>query len=449
MPRPGTIDVVNDCAGFVLQTDLPLTKQVGYGQPANLSVTAQGATRFEWYQGNSTTPIAGETDSLLDQQVTANTTFWVRAFRDSCSVDSRVATVTVCSTDATITAPSSVNIGRTGTATAAATSGTYAWTIEGGTITSAANLRQITFVPACSGSTVTLHVTVTEECTASNSKSVAVVTPTVTLAATSPIDQGNSSTLTAAISEAGPWTIGWSDGAASQQIVGGSASRTVSPARTTSYMIDSVNGCGGSYATATVVVIPPAPTTLSAHAISSGAIQLSWTVPGWATIDEYRIERCASNCGSGGAVWAFAGSSGVQSFTDVAVIADRSYVYRVRSITSGDLSGESPRDIATTIVFEDDPLVAGETTVRARHLEQLRIAANALRAAAGLGAIAWTEPATASRIITAADVLEVQSALNAARVQLGLATVVLTPPAPAVEGTIRAVHWNELRGGVR
>lgn len=48
------------------------------------------------------------------------------------------------------------------------------------------------------------------------------------------------------------------------------------------------------------------------------------------------------------------------------------YLYQVRAVFSGGgLSAYSNQDIATTVLFEDDPLAAG-MAVRFRHVERLR-----------------------------------------------------------------------------
>ena len=42
--------------------------------------------------------------------------------------------------------------------------------------------------------------------------------------------------------------------------------------------------------------------------------------------------------------------------------------------------------------FTDDPIVPGETPIKAVHFAELRSNIDALRAAAGLGRFAWTDP---------------------------------------------------------
>jgi fibronectin type 3 domain-containing protein len=72
------------------------------------------------------------------------------------------------------------------------------------------------------------------------------------------------------------------------------------------------------------------------------------------------------------------------SYTDIAVAAGTTYVYQVRSIDgSGVPPAMSQPEMATTIVFTDDPLVPGATPVKAIHVTQLRAAVLAVAAAVG------------------------------------------------------------------
>jgi fibronectin type 3 domain-containing protein len=199
----------------------------------------------------------------------------------------------------------------------------------------------------------------------------------------------------------------------------------------------------------TVTVIPPAPLTLTAGGSSASTVQLSWTISGTADVDQYRIERCASGCASAGASWSLVGTTAVTSFTDTTAVANKAYVYRVRSVKSGTQSVASPIDIATTVVFTDDPVIAGVTTAKAVHLIELRTAAESLRVAAGLAPFTYADAVTAQLIMKTTHVTEVRSAISAARAQLALPAVAYTDPSVSAGGTLKAIHWNELRGGVR
>jgi hypothetical protein len=126
------------------------------------------------------------------------------------------------------------------------------------------------------------------------------------------------------------------------------------------------------------------------------------------------------------------------------------YIYRVRSVdAAGNYSDFSNTDIATTIIFTDDPLAANSTLVKAVHATELRQAVNAVRAAADLGAATWTDSSLSGIDVKAVHVSELRTNLDTARNLLGLSiggyTDTLTP------GTtlIKAVHISELRDRVK
>ncbi|HYH07965.1 MAG TPA: hypothetical protein VEK11_12980 [Thermoanaerobaculia bacterium] len=451
MSRPASIDVTGYCPDFAVTQ--PQSKTITAGEPANLTVSAAGATHYAWSIDGQSTPISGQTSATLTHVPSATTKYWVRAFNGTCSVDSAVATVTVNQCAAPDASFPAITINRGGAATvmANATSGTYTWTITGGgTITSGATARTVTVRSDCGG-TFTLTLTVTASCgtSASTARTMTPVTPTVTATATSPVAQGTASTLTANIPQAGPWTVGWAHRSDTQTLVNGSASVSVAPSGTTTYGIATVNGCSGSFPSVTVTVAPPAPSTLTAAATSANAVQLSWTIAASADVDHYRIERCASGCASAGAPWSLVGTSALTSFSDTTALANKAYVYRVRSQKSGTPSSASPLDVATTVVFTDDPVIAGVTTAKGTHLSELRTAADALRVAAGLAPFTYPDLLTTDLVMKAAHVSELRTAIAAARAQLGLPALAFTDPSLAAGDFVRAVHCNELRGGVR
>ncbi|MFP5247616.1 MAG: hypothetical protein ACLGH0_13070, partial [Thermoanaerobaculia bacterium] len=184
------------------------------------------------------------------------------------------------------------------------------------------------------------------------------------------------------------------------------------------------------------------PSSVIATATSTATVQVGWAAA--ADAASYQIWRS-----SNGSAFAMAGTSTTTSFTDAGRAANTTYVYYLRAVaTDGSVSGESVRDLATTVVFANDPLTAG-TLVKAQHLTQLRTAANAYRASAGLGAVALTDPTvtTATRI-KAVHLEELRSALQAARAAYGLPALTFTDPTLSGK-RIRAVHFSELRAAVK
>jgi RHS repeat-associated protein len=96
-------------------------------------------------------------------------------------------------------------------------------------------------------------------------------------------------------------------------------------------------------------------------------------------------------------------------------------------------------------VFTDNPLVVGQTTIKAVHVTELRTAINQVRAGVGLAAYSWQYSATTNDWISANPILEMRTALDQA---LG------APPAPGYSAglaqgqPIKKDHIQELRNRV-
>jgi hypothetical protein len=97
-------------------------------------------------------------------------------------------------------------------------------------------------------------------------------------------------------------------------------------------------------------------------------------------------------------------------------------------------------------VFTDDPLVAGVTVVKARHITELRLRIDRLRVGLGIGVYPWTDPGVAAgTMIRAVHVDELRTALEQASTAAGVTPPIFTDPTITV---IRAVHIQELRAAV-
>ncbi|HYH08314.1 MAG TPA: fibronectin type III domain-containing protein [Thermoanaerobaculia bacterium] len=179
-----------------------------------------------------------------------------------------------------------------------------------------------------------------------------------------------------------------------------------------------------------VSVGPPTPTGLVANAVGTTQVSLSWAPSTGAT--QYQVLRNG----------VIVGTTGSTSFNDTTVSANTTYVYFVRALDAASrASGNSAPDIATTIAFTDNPLVAGSTKVKLVHVTELRNAVNSVRAVAGLGAATFT----GGSVVQAVHVTELRNALNAARVTLGLSALTFTDASPTL---IKATHFQEIRNGV-
>ena len=269
--------------------------------------------------------------------------------------------------DATITAqtePVACSAGRTASVPTC-TGCSYAWTISGGTITSATSSASITYTPSLPSVTLTVTVLSSRGCGITASKTITTSCP------------------------------------------------ALSP-----------------------------PTHVVATASSTTVVGVSWTAAaGAATYNVYRSTN--------GVTYNLAGSTTGTTLNDTARTADTAYLYKVRAVNGGE-SGDSNIDLATTTIFNDDPLVVATTPVRVQHITQLRTAVNAVRTLAGLGAGTYTDPGiTAGNTVRAVHITDLRTAIDAARSALSLTAISYGEGITAQSTVIRASHQTELRNGVK
>jgi hypothetical protein len=139
----------------------------------------------------------------------------------------------------------------------------------------------------------------------------------------------------------------------------------------------------------------------------------------------------------------------VRTVSDV-VVPGSAHIYTVRALRAGTLSPDSNRDLATAILFAGDPLVPRVTRVAALHVTQLRSAVDAVRALAGFGAAAYTDPGLARGYrIRAVHITEVRAALDQARANLGLPPLAYQRQPLTTSHRIHHLDVMELRGGVK
>jgi hypothetical protein len=138
------------------------------------------------------------------------------------------------------------------------------------------------------------------------------------------------------------------------------------------------------------------------------------------------------------------------TFNDSGRSANTAYLYKVRAVNGGE-SPDSNIDLATTVIFTDDPLVAGTTAIQATHITQLRTAVNAVRTLASLGAGTYTDPTITAGVtpVKAAHVNDLRSALDAARAVLLLPALSYSETITAGVTPVKVVHLTELRNGVK
>ena len=186
--------------------------------------------------------------------------------------------------------------------------------------------------------------------------------------------------------------------------------------------------------------VGPGTPSITATATGPNSVSVTWTAPAGAT--NYELTRTP----------AFAAPvlTALTNYTDNTAAANTTYVYRVQAIDSAARrSALSVPDAATTVVFQDEPLVAGGTTVKKNHIDQLRTAINAMRVRAGIGVMTGlTDPTITaqSTTIKSAHITELRTALDAARTTLGLPALTYGSPSATL---VLAVHVQDLRNGVK
>ncbi len=175
-------------------------------------------------------------------------------------------------------------------------------------------------------------------------------------------------------------------------------------------------------------------------------INLTWTIPA-VPFHHYEVERrhCVPDPSCAPMQW----STTTNSFTDTGVDPGIAYLYRVRAVDAAvTTKALSNFDLATVIIFTDDPLIAGVTTIKAQHLIELRQAINAVRITGGLTTTTWTDPSPLGVWIRAVHVQEMRTALDPALGALGLP---VQPYAnPSLSGaTVMRIDFDELRQRVK
>jgi len=163
-------------------------------------------------------------------------------------------------------------------------------------------------------------------------------------------------------------------------------------------------------------------------------VDVSWSSVNGAT--SYEVVRSAN-----GTTFTTVTTTSSTSISDSSVAANTAYLYKVR-VAAGTYSAP---DLATTVMFTEDPLSAG-MIAKSSHVTQLRSAVNAVRTLAGIGTATFTGGTT----ILASHINELRSRLDEARSALSLAPVSYTDPSITAGSTvIKAAHIIDLRNGVK
>ncbi|HYR29408.1 MAG TPA: Ig-like domain-containing protein, partial [Thermoanaerobaculia bacterium] len=130
-------------------------------------------------------------------------------------------------------------------------------------------------------------------------------------------------------------------------------------------------------------------------------------------------------------------------------VSGAAYLFKARAVNAAATqSAYSAPDLATVVVFADDPIVPIVTTAKLVHIMELRTAVNAVRALAGLSAATWTAIQVGDPI-QAAPITELRTALDAARSTLTLSALSYTDSTLSAGAPIKAAHVQELRNGTK
>ena len=132
-------------------------------------------------------------------------------------------------------------------------------------------------------------------------------------------------------------------------------------------------------------------------------------------------------------------------------VGEGAVAIQVTASDSDGLSATQSFRVRVTAPFTDDPIVPGETPVRAVHFTELRVRIDILRREAGLAPFSWTEPVLLAGVtrVRLAHLLDLREALSAAYAAAGRAAPRWTDASPAAGSTpIRAAHVTELRAAV-
>ena len=186
------------------------------------------------------------------------------------------------------------------------------------------------------------------------------------------------------------------------------------------------------------------PTNVVATGTSSTTASVTWSALAGAT--SYEVRRSVN-----GSPFVLAGSPAGASFNDGGLTPNSEYLYVVRAIFGGSgSSADSTPDVARTGTFTDDPLVPGTTLIKAIHINELRTAANALRASAGLAPATFTDAIVAGTIIRKVHVEELRSAILEARTAAHLPfTIFADTPLTVGSTAVKAMHIQQLRDALK
>jgi len=203
---------------------------------------------------------------------------------------------------------------------------------------------------------------------------------------------------------------------------------------------------GGRLVATEAPVALAAPASLSAITVSnlpSPQVTVSWEATTGA--DHYQVERSTNITLS---YTTINGNVTSTTFTDTSVSSVTAYLYRVRAVDSvGNGSPYSNIDVAAAISFTDDTLFAQSTFVKKEHINELRAAVDAIRAAVNLSPANWGGNVTSGVTIQATHIQDLRTNIDQARGVLSLSACSYTDNSVEAlrASLIKKEHIEQLR----
>lgn len=181
------------------------------------------------------------------------------------------------------------------------------------------------------------------------------------------------------------------------------------------------------------------PRSVTAIAVSTTQVSVTWQAPTSGPPDHYSVHRRSNGD------WSQLGTTAATTFSDTTATSGQIYLYRVAAETSSNVTmGNSRPDIATTLAFTDGTLTAGSTEIKGVHISELRAAASILREIAGLEPAVWTDSNLTGASVKAVHIYELRTALGDAINRLGLPVPGYTDSV-LIGATVKAIHITQLR----
>jgi YD repeat-containing protein len=475
LPRPAHIEFSN-----IQSCDAPPTPTISAStstcaNSANAaSVPASPSQTYQWSISGGTLTSANDASSITYLAGASGTVHLSVTVHNECGQTAGSADVAIASspTAPPIAAPATVCPNSTGNVASVLPNSTwsYAWTISGGSITSGGFTSTVTFLAGASGG---VHLSMTA--TSSTCGTMPAVTRDVTISSapsaptiTAPSSvQGGSTGNSASVPQDSSLTYAWSitGGAISS---GGSTSAITFAAAssgTVHLVVTVTNLCGISSSSSKDVNItagprPDAPAWIEAHYAGPAPDGTTWLInvnwPAVTGATEYKLLRTTSRSNDEMGSWVTTQDHlKTTSVQDRVSAANFMYIYRVEATGPGGTSLPSPRDLAITVGFTDDP----NHVIRAIDWTQMRTAAHAFCVGAQVSDMSQCTFTNADtdgltmlrgRTISLVDLTELRTAVNAARSAFGLPLLQFADSSPAAHVTkVTLQQISEIRGALK